>query len=132
MIDEKKLEELRQHCLSQDHSPDEGLDDVPECRVDESELFDTLATLLKENARLTNLLETATLTCKRFEEENAELKRIDADCLRSREKLEAVARAAKNLWDNRLGHRPDNPVWHSPRDIWEPLGGAIAALEDGK
>lgn len=39
-----------------------------------------------------------------------------------------VIKQAENLWDNRLGHREDNPVWHSPQDIWKSLGKEVSNL----
>jgi len=38
---------------------------------------------------------------------------------------EKIMKAAVNLYDNRLGHRPGNPCWHAPKNIWEELGKAI-------
>ena len=43
------------------------------------------------------------------------------------EYLLRIAEAARNLYDNRLGHRDDNPAWHSPQSFWRGLG---AALDD--
>ena len=35
--------------------------------------------------------------------------------------LAALRKVAANLYDNRLGHRPGNPVWHAPKDFWIAL-----------
>lgn len=39
--------------------------------------------------------------------------------------LMSVANVAQELWDNRLGHRPGNPVWSSPKEFWKDLGQAL-------
>lgn len=36
--------------------------------------------------------------------------------------LENTQKAAIDLYDNRLGHRDDNPLWSAPQDLWRKLG----------
>ena len=38
---------------------------------------------------------------------------------------DTVMKAARNLYDNRLGHQPGNPCWHAPKYFWEQLGEAL-------
>ena len=39
--------------------------------------------------------------------------------------MKEVVEQAQELWDNRLGHRPDNPCWFAPKFFWENLGKAL-------
>jgi len=39
----------------------------------------------------------------------------------------AIIKAAKELWDNRLGHSDPIGPWRSPQEFWKDLGQAIAA-----
>ena len=36
--------------------------------------------------------------------------------------------AAVDLYDNRLGHRDDNPQWSSPQYFWKKLGDVLGSL----
>ena len=40
-------------------------------------------------------------------------------------KLKKLRAAATDLYDNRLGHRDDNPLWSAPQDFWRTLGDAL-------
>ena len=51
----------------------------------------------------------------------AEIKRLDLLILSCRE----LKAAATDLYDNRLGHRDDNPLWSAPQDFWRKLGIAL-------
>ena len=37
-------------------------------------------------------------------------------------KLRKTQEAAQNLYDNRLGHRYDEPLWSAPQGFWIQLG----------
>lgn len=37
-----------------------------------------------------------------------------------------IIAAAVALYDNRLGHRDDNPQWSAPQELWRALGAALA------
>lgn len=43
-------------------------------------------------------------------------------------KVQTTLFAAKDLYDNRLGHRPENPLWSAPQDFWKKLGAALSNL----
>ena len=47
------------------------------------------------------------------------------------EGLRWVEKEARELWDNRLGHRHGNEAFHAPKYFWERLGAALAALGEG-
>ncbi len=46
------------------------------------------------------------------------------------ERIVEVRRAAQELWDNRLGHRDDNPVWSGPQSFWLTLGCALDKMNE--
>jgi hypothetical protein len=47
------------------------------------------------------------------------------DCAALEAEIKKLRAAATNLYDNRLGHRDDNPLWSAPQDFWRTLGDAL-------
>ncbi len=50
----------------------------------------------------------------------------------SKTRERAVLDAAIALYDNRLGHRRENPLWSAPQEFWTALGAAIEDLHKGR
>jgi hypothetical protein len=44
------------------------------------------------------------------------------DCETLEAEVKKLRAAATDLYDNRLGHRDDNPLWSAPQDFWRTLG----------
>ena len=47
-------------------------------------------------------------------------------CEEITKKYKMLMEATVDLFDNRLGHREENPTWYAPRELWRNLAEALA------